>query len=290
MKRVSINVLLCLLLSTPLLLARAEPVRLQTQLPEFDCVIEPSDIVDVGSAVSGVVATLHVERSELIEAGDVLVELDSGVERATLALARARAGQNTGIELHRANELFGQVTLERNRALFEKSVVSRQTLDQVQSEQEIAALQVRQARDNKRLALLEYQRARSVLDQRTIRSPVSGVVMERYRTVGEYVGDQPILRVAQLDPLHVETIVPVEYLGLIEPGMRAEVRSSHRTDSESRLFATVDRVDRVSDAASGTFGVRLLLPNPDYQIASGLRCDLEFSEKHVTPTSAALKD
>jgi hypothetical protein len=38
-------------------------------------------------------------------------------------------------------------------------------------------------------------------------------------------------------------------------------------------------VDRVVDAASGTFGVRLELPNPDYKLPGGLKCDIRFAAK-----------
>lgn len=149
-------------------------------------------------------------------------------------------------------------------------------MDQLQTETRIAELQVRQERDNKRLAELEYHRAQAVVELRTIHSPVDGVVMERFKSVGEYVEDQPVLRIAQLDPLHVETIIPVEFLGRIRQGMQARVHPDVTTDDPTELVARVERVDPVSDAASGTFGVRLSLPNQDYQVPAGLRCKLSF--------------
>ncbi len=48
------------------------------------------------------------------------------------------------------------------------------------------------------------------------------------------------------------------------------------TDVDSRYNSIVTIVDRVIDPASGTFGVRLELPNPDYQLPSGLKCSVKF--------------
>jgi hypothetical protein len=98
--------------------------------------------------------------------------------------------------------------------------------------------------------------------------------MDRFKSIGEYVEDEPMLRVAQLNPLHVEVIVPVDYLGRIVPGMRAHITPA--VEGLETYQAKVERVDRVADAASGTYGVRLSLPNPDYKIPAGLRCRMGF--------------
>lgn len=243
-------------------------------IPEHDCVIEPSEIVDVGSAVPGVLEAIDARRSDFVEKGEVIAALESSVEQATVVLSKARAALNTSIELRQESAAFGRRSLKRNQELFHKSSISKQEIDRLKTEARVAELQVLQEQDNKRIAELEYQRALASLRRRTISSPVDGVVMERFKSVGEYVEDDPILRVAQLDPLHVEVIMPVEYLGQITTGMRARVEPSipgHGTHE-----ATVTRVDRVADAASATFGVRLSLPNRDYAIPSGLRCRLDF--------------
>ncbi|MBZ2169516.1 MULTISPECIES: efflux RND transporter periplasmic adaptor subunit [Marinobacter] len=243
-------------------------------IPIQDCVMQPSEIVDVGSAIPGVVDAIHVYRSDRVEKGTVIVELESSVERASLELARIRAGMDTAIELHQERAEFGSLTEKRMRELLRKSAISQHDVDQSKTEARIAELQVRQQQDEKALAELEYHRAKMILMQRSIRSPVAGVVMERFKSVGEFVENDPLVRVAQLDPLHVEVIVPVDYWEQISPGMEAEVSTGYGTSAEYR--ATVERVDRVADAASGTFGVRLSLPNPDYQIPAGLRCQLSF--------------
>ncbi len=258
-------------------------------LPEFDCVIEPSEIVDLGTAVPGVIGAIYAERSDSVAKGDIVAELESSVEIATLKLSKARAQLDTSIRLRKESAAFGRRTHERNEVLFRKSSISEQAIDKLETENRIAQLQVHQERDNKNIAILEYQRAKVILDRHLIRTPFEGVVMERFKSVGEYIEDDPVLRIARLDPLNVEVILPVEYMGRLALGLRAEVTPG--LPGFAGHIATVTLVDKVADAASGTFGVRLSLPNPGHAIPSGLRCRLAFlspEEALNMPMNAAI--
>jgi len=244
------------------------------ELPEFDCVIEPSEVADLGSAVPGVIGKIHAKRSDTVKKGDIVAELESSVETANVVLSKARAELETSIKLREESAAFGRRTRERNQELFRKSSISQQDIDKLNTENRIAELQVHQEHDNKNIASLVYQRAMAVLDRQLIRTPFEGVVMERFKSVGEYIEDDPVVRVAQLDPLHVEVILPVEHMGKLTVGRLAEVIPS--VPGFAGQVATVTRVDQVADAASGTFGARLSLPNPDNMIPAGLRCSLTF--------------
>jgi RND family efflux transporter MFP subunit len=250
-----------------------------TAMAPLDCVINPSVVADLGSGVPGILSRVQVDRSDFVKAGDVVAELESSVESAALELARARAALTAEVDLRRVNAAFGQRQNKRTKDLFSRKAISTNDMDQRETESRLAQIQLRQARDNKDLAELEMLRAREILKRRTITSPIDGVVMDRFKVIGEYVEDQPVVRVAQIDPLHVEVIVPVEQLGTIQDGMYAEVWSDN-VEGES-WHATVSRVDQVADVASGTFGVRLTMPNPDHKIPAGLRCRMQLVEKPV---------
>ena len=64
--------------------------------------------------------------------------------------------------------------------------------------------------------------------------------------------------------------MPTQLFGSVAPGDKMEILPEALLD-EARI-STVSIVDRVLDAASGTFGVRLLLPNPEHELPGGLRC------------------
>ncbi len=245
--------------------------------PEFDCVIEPSEIVDVGSAVAGLIEVVHAKRNDFVEKGNIIAELESSVELATVELHKERASLNTSIYLRKENAEFSIRTQERNESLFKQSNIAEQEMDKFHTETRIAKLQVQQEKENKRIAELEHNRAEAILQRRTIKSSVDGVVIERYKSAGEYVEDDPVVRVAQLDPLHVNVVIPLDYLGDIKPGMQAKIIAD-MPGAETHI-ANVERVDRVADAASGTFGARLNLPNTEYSIPAGVRCRLVFQSE-----------
>jgi RND family efflux transporter MFP subunit len=236
-------------------------------------VIDPSITADLGSHIPGILQSVEVDRGDFVRAGDVIAVLESSVDMASLELARTRVLLTAEIELRRANSEFGQRQSKRIADLYKRSMISSKEMDQTHTETKLTQLQLNQALDNQKLAELEYARAKEVVERHTIRSPITGFVMERFKTLGEYVDDQPVVRVAQLSPLNVEVILPVEQLGKIKKGMLADVNA----DAVDQTWqATVSRIDPVADVASGTFGVRLLLDNPDYAIPAGLRCKVSF--------------
>jgi len=257
----------------------AEDVAEQSALPAMDCIVEPSELVELGSGVPGVLRELAFERNDFVKTGDIVARLESDVEKAALNLATARAEMDATLRLRSESAAFGIRTEKRNQKLFEDSTISAQDMDRVKTETLIAVLQEQQELDNQRIAILEAERARQALIQRTITSPIDGVIMERYKSVGEYLEAEAVYKIARLDPLNVELIVPVSYFGQIERGMQASISLEVETDQiTTDPVATVTSVDRVADAASGTYTVTLSLPNAGYRIPSGLRCQLEFIE------------
>lgn len=213
----------------------------------LDGLLEPNELVEVGCQVPGILDEVLVERGDRVEKGQVLVRLKSGLERVAVELARARLE-------------FSQRRAERNEELFRKELISIHDKDEMETEIKINELQLKEA--------IEY------LEMRTVRSPFDGVVVERFLTPGEYVGNDPIVTIASINPLNVEVIVPQEHFNSIKKGMTAEVHLEEPVDGV--YIATVVIVDQVIDAASGTFGVCLELPNPSYKLPAGLKCKVRF--------------
>jgi multidrug efflux pump subunit AcrA (membrane-fusion protein) len=142
----------------------------------------------------------------------------------------------------------------------------------------LAASELQDARDNRRLAELEVSRNEEQIRLRAIRSPVSGVVVERNVHAGELAdpGEQrkPLLRIADIAVLHAEAVLPAEAYSFVKAGQRAIVRAE--VPRKMQAEATVRVVDKVLDAASGTFGVRLEVPNPGLEIPAGIACRVEL--------------
>lgn len=245
-------------------------------LSGVDCVLKPGDIAQLGSAVPGVIAAVNVNRSDYVSAGTIVAELESDVERASLELSTRLASLHTATRLRQLNADFGSRTLKRNESMFQKASISKQTLDQIKTEAQIAEMQVQQERENLEVAHIEVKRATAVLQRRSIKAPFDGAITERFKTVGEYVADDPIVEIVSLDPLHVELIVPLTELGVVETGMLGKVSVNLPGFEDQSFDARVRRIDPVADAASATYGVLLELPNPDLTIPSGVRCKVDL--------------
>jgi RND family efflux transporter MFP subunit len=244
---------------------------------ELDGLIEPFLIVKVGSPVTGILETVEVDRGDMVRKGQVLATLQSEVEQATIELARARAEMESTIRAGEARLKFSQRKQQRMEELHRKKVIPFEQMDESRTNSALALIELAEARENKHLAELELKRSIEVVKRMTIYSPITGVVVERFLSAGEHVEDQPILQLAQINPLNVEVFAPVELLGTIKVGMPANVTLEKPMGSVYK--ARVKIVDPVVDAASGTFGVRLQLPNPKYRLPAGLKCKVTFLKK-----------
>lgn len=269
------------ILTTLAALASSAPTALHAGAPTaaargFDCLIEARQVIELRSPVEGVVERMLVDRGALVRKGQLLVELESSIERANLQVARQRAAMTGRIEAAASRVEFVRRKLERTKPMLEGEFVAAQTVDEIETELRLAEAELREARAAQELARLELKRAEEQLQQRSMRSPLDGTVIERLLQPGELAeagaGRRPMLKLAQIDPLRVEAVLPQQWLGQLRAGSQALVRPE---GSERALAAVVTLADRVIDAASGTFGVRLELAAAR-GVAAGTRCSVEF--------------
>jgi len=263
----------------------ATPPDPATLLRSLDCMIQPHQVVQVGSPVAGVIERIDVDRGERVTRGQVLAQLAANVERAALAVARERSQQSGEVATAAGSRELAQRELLRASELQGQEFVSQAYLDKARAEAQVAGGRSTQAEERRRLAQREVELASAQLSQRTIRSPIDGVVVERYMSPGEYVEQKPVLRLASLDPLRVDVLVPGAAFGRVQPGDEGTVVPE--LIDRSPYKATVKSVDRVIDAASNTFRVRLELPNPGNKLPAGLRCKVALGGA-VTPPAASV--
>ena len=238
------------------------------------CIIEPDEVVEVGSPVIGVIQSI-VKRGDKVRKGAVLAVLRNDIDRAALSVAQSRAAAEAEEKAAVANYDFSKQRRVRAEELLRKEFVSKQALDQAIAEDEVAKQKLSQAREQRRILSREAALAQQRLEERTIRSPINGIIVERYLTAGERVEEKPLLRVVKIDPLRIEAILPSALYGTVPLGSTARILPE--MPNAAPATATVTLVDKVLDAASGTFRIRLQLPNPDGAVPAGLRCKAEFA-------------
>jgi membrane fusion protein (multidrug efflux system) len=213
------------------------------------CMVEPHVVAEVGSAVDGVIEQVLVNRGDRVKAGQVVARLKAGIEEAE-------------VEVRRAKLEFGKRKSERNEDLFKKQLISAQEMDEMETEYKVS--------------IAELARAEEQLKLRSIVSPLNGVVVERYLWSGELIraDKSKVVKLAQVDPLNIEVVAPMGMFGSVSIGSTAEVSMDPLVKGSHRAKVVI--VDRVIDAASSTFGIRLELPNPDNRIPAGIRCRIRF--------------
>jgi RND family efflux transporter MFP subunit len=231
-------------------------------------------VVKVNSSVEGVLGFVGADRGQFVRRGQVVAQLRSSVETAGLAVAQARAGNVYGIGAAATRARYLDSKQQRSEKI--SRYLARDSVEEAQANAQAAAMQTREAELLRRVSSLEAEHSRRLIAERTVRSPIDGVVTERAMSPGEYRSNQSshILTVAQINPLHVEVFAPIAQLSSVAVGDQAFVFPEDPVGG--RYAARVKVIDRVFDAASGTFGLRLELPNPGNKLPAGLRCRIQF--------------
>lgn len=237
----------------------------------FEAVLRPAVTIELSTTSVGVLESVSVERGDRVAAGQVLAVLESGLERADLAVLRARAESTAAVETARIQHVRSSARRKQAEQLSRDGIVSAEELERARAEEQLAELALLQAREEKDLAQLEYLRAQQLLEQRSLRSPFGGVVVERLLSPGELVDrsrNAIVFELAQLDELVLDVRVPHALALDLVPGRTALVDLA--APENRTVTGVVSIVDPIVDAATGTRRVRVTLPNPKHTIPPGL--------------------
>ncbi|MFI4889023.1 MAG: efflux RND transporter periplasmic adaptor subunit [Steroidobacterales bacterium] len=244
----------------------------------FDCLIEPYRTVEVRSPVTGVIDKLYVSRGSMVKQGAPLVKLDTTVESAAAELALYKSQMNGALQSAESRVLHAESKARRKTDLAASNFASAQDREDAEAEAAVARADVIAARETQKLAKLEYAYASAQLGLRTIHSPIDGVVVDQAMNIGDLA--QPgesnafIVKLAQIDLLRVKAILPLAFYPRVKLGQRADVVPEKPIEGHYAAILTV--VDKVIDAASGTFQIRMDLPNLKGTLPSGLKCTVSL--------------
>ena len=245
---------------------------------EFDCMIEPAQTVELRSPVVGILQQVHARRGQLVRKGDVLVTIESSVERSAADTARFRAQAQGALLTARHKVAATREKARRMDELLQEEFVSAQARDDAYAEMRLAESELTSAQESSQLAKLEHRQSVDQLNRRVLRSPFDGVVVDQYLYPGSMVdggeGKKPILKLAQTQPLVVQAILPFGLFPEIHPGDATTVVPEKPFTRE--IAVRIKTVDRVIDSAAGTFGVLAELDNAKQTLPGGIRCKLRL--------------
>jgi HlyD family secretion protein len=207
--------------------------------------IEPEDLVEVRSKVSGIVEHFHVDAGDRVKAGQVVAEIDRETLAAAVREARAY--------LHEAevDREHAGLELRRKHDLFERGVESKEVLDRYDAEHRRA-----QARHDRAQATL--QRLDQELAWATIAAPIDGLVLQRdlnpgaaVASVAAVTGGTVLMTIADTSKMHLLGVVDENEIAQVKIGMPARVTTDTYPGrvfpGEVRKIASLgDRKDNVT--------------------------------------------
>lgn len=144
--------------------------------------------VQVGSQVSGTIEKLFADFNTKVKAGQIVAQLNQDKFRAAEDQARANLlAAQSNIEKSKVSVVDTLRTLERNRQLRTKDLMSQSDLDGAQAAYDAAVAQVEVNRAQAAQAQASLKQATVDLNNTVIRSPVDGLVISRNVDVGQTV-------------------------------------------------------------------------------------------------------
>jgi membrane fusion protein, multidrug efflux system len=198
--------------------------------------------VTVAADLPGLVARIAFDSGRAVQAGDVLVELDTRQEQAQLAAAEAQR------ELARLN-------FERMQALVVDGAISKADFDQAAAEQKSTEARVGEIKAS--------------IARKTIRAPFSGILGIRQVNLGQYLsGGDPVVPLQALHPIYVNFGVPQQETARVRVGGSVTIVADEL--SGASFTGRVTAVDSVVNQATRNVQVQATVPNPDGKLKPGM--------------------
>lgn len=245
---------------------------------EFGCMLRPMQIVDIRSPVVGTLSSISVERGAYVKKGQVIAQLDSQVEQATVNAAKHRSQTSASTTAAQNKVRSAKAKADRMKKLADAQFMSKQAYEDAYQEYQAAQAELLAAQESQAQAKHEYKAALSELNRRTITSPISGTVTTRYLDKGAVVsptdGKFPIMTIAQTDRLKVQIIAPVKYFKQLKQGSQLTITPEKPFNNPIKM--TIAIKDRSVDAASGTFSMIGYINNTNNKIPSGILCSVSL--------------
>jgi membrane fusion protein (multidrug efflux system) len=203
--------------------------------------------VTVSADLPGTVDRVAFDSGRAIQAGEVLVELDTRQERAQLAAAEA-------------DRDLAKINFDRMEGLLNESVISRAEYDRAASQ--------RKQTDAKVGEIL------AVIARKTIKAPFTGILGIRQVNSGQYLkaGD-PIVGLQALNPIYVNFDVPQQDAQRVHVGHG--VRVTVKDVGSAPFVGQVTALDSVVDPATRNVKIQATLANPEGKLQPGMFLDVE---------------
>ncbi|MBX7495169.1 efflux RND transporter periplasmic adaptor subunit [Qipengyuania sp. 6B39] len=270
---------------------RAPDAMAETARVAGSGVVEPSsEVIQIGSALSGLVTGLFVEPGQRVGEGEALFTVDDRAARAALREAQASITEaRASIAEARNAQAIAARQLALYRNVDDPAAVSRAEVIRAEGETSSASERLKLAQARLQAAEARANSARTEIGRLTVRAPIAGEILAVNIRKGEYVstmgggGSQPFIEMGQTQPLHVRIDIDEEQAPRVALGEPATV--SPRGAAERQVKATFVRAEplvvpkrSLTNSAAERVDVRVLqviyaLPKADGLFRVGQQVD-----------------
>lgn len=235
---------------------------------------EPMRVVEVAAAEPGVVAAVEVAEGDVVKAGQVLAVLDSTVLQASLRSARSLAAGGARLRAAEVVQRLSSTRLKRLEGLAASGNARGDELAMARAEADKAAAEVAAAHEAREYEQRRVAEIEARIAERTLKSPLAGVVSRVHYDVGEFIAlnSMHAVTVLQLDPLRLPLFVAPPIAAAMRVGAAVEISCSGGPPRPAR----VSYIAPIIDPESNTLRVRLDVANPAGELRSGERCTAEL--------------
>ena len=253
-------------------------------------VVEPSsEVVQIGTALSGLVTDLRVQPGDYVEKGQPLFTVDTRAIRAQLQQADAAINEaRAAITEAQTAQATASRQLALYRAVDDPAAVSKAEVIRAEGEVSAARSRLQSARARLQAAQATSGTARTELGRATVRAPMAGEILAVNIRPGEYLstmggGGSPFIEMGQTRPLHIRIDIDEEQAPRVAMGAEAFV--SPRGAADRQVKATFVRAEprvvpkrSLTNSAAERVDVRVLqviyqLPDTDGLFRVGQQVD-----------------
>jgi RND family efflux transporter MFP subunit len=259
-----------------LLLAGASIHSGSSQAAEVDGFTEPNRTVDVASSESGILAEMSVNVGDYVKTGAPIGRLNDEVFRILTQIADQKMKARGRLDAANAEVALRTDRMTKLETLRGEGYGRNEEVDRAAADLKIAQAELKAILEDIAQYELEYQKAKSDWDRRTIKSPLSGYVAQRSKQVGEFVSqaDPVVATLVETDPILAKFSLRPSVVSNMKVGQKIPV---YLSQVKQKVEGTIVEISPIMDAQSGTRRVKVSLKNPDNRILSGQVCSLETS-------------
>ena len=209
--------------------------------------VAPVQGVNVSADLPGIVSKIAFEAGRSVNAGDLLVQLDTRQEEAQLAAIEAER------DLARLN-------YDRLEGLVDEGAITRAEYDRAAAEQKQTAAKVGEIR--------------ATIDRKTIRAPFSGILGIRLVNLGQYLkGGDSVVALQSLDPIYVNFGVPQDQAVQVRTGQPVRITLGQEG---ARFEGHINAIDSKVDETTRNIQVQATLANPNGVLRPGMFVQTEL--------------